>query len=352
MARVLTILFLLVGLILSARQIVIVKPKDLVYALNKEMIQRLDERMTNWPTGFFVPGSETWWTSHNAQPSNYWVGVGGTSNGVRLNSWISGAVGLESLAVYRAYGDTITGLPVLVSPQHFITTSHTAPQNTGTTNINGTNYVISGEMYVWNTTSGLRHTNHVKAFWNSGNDFTVCLLSNVAPSTVPVIPWAHVSLSNQLANASWIFAGRHGCSGGFRFAIPVINGGTLINGEVGSSYLVSHHMGPNKNIIWNDKWWQGSVYGQPFTNVATNNECYRISGVEQALGGDSGSPGFLLIENRLVQLGNATFYSQRYISQTTLKKVMDSLSSSFGYTNQPLQTFRWENGKAVWEAMY
>jgi hypothetical protein len=354
MVGVIILLALFVGIFLSAAPIVIVKRTDLVSVLRLEMNQRLEERMTNWPTPFFVAGSETWWTSHNT-PAGWWDGVGGSSNGIRVKSWIYGAVGLESLATYRAYGDTITGLPVLVSPQHFVTTSHTAPQNTGTTNINGTNYVISGEMYVWNTTSGIRHTNHVRAFWNSGNDFAICLLSNPAPATVPVIPWAHVSLTNQLTNAPWIFAGRHGCSGGFRFAIPVINTRTEISGEgnVGANYLVSHYhyQGGNENILWNDKWWKGSVYGQPFTNVATNNGCYRTGPVDSAQGGDSGSPGFLLIENRLVHLGNATFNSQPYVTQTLLKRVMDSLSSSFGFTNQPLQTFRWENGKAVWETM-
>jgi hypothetical protein len=307
-------------------------PKTLQAALKAEILTRLPNKLTTTT----IPGDELWWTSANA-PATGWTGVGGAVNGVRTNSWIFGVEGLQSLAVYRETADHVTGLPSLISPQHFITMTHT-----------GANL---GEKYVWNGTDGRRYAGYVMG-WLITNDFQVVILSKPLPPAVPSLHVAHESLTNQLVDCPWIYAGRFADAGNFRFAIPIMNptnwypatylGGAQLLTHVHTSYGAFYVSGTNDWL--QDRFWRGSVYGQ-WTN--RNGRVFNLK--QSAVSGDSGSPGWLLCENRLIWCGNVALNACDYRPPWWIKQAMDKLSDAHKQPRQTLKIFRWENGKAIWE---
>jgi hypothetical protein len=310
-----------------------VPPRSLESALKAEIAKRLPAKLTTST----IPGDQLWWTSWNA-PATNWSGIGGAVNGVRTNSWIYGVEGLESMAVYRSAADGITGLPCLVSPQHFITSTHTG-------------YAL-GEMLVWNGVDGRRYTNYVMAKLMT-NDFQVVILSNALPAAVPRLPVAHESLTNQLINCPWIFAGRFGELGSYRFAIPVMNPtnwypATHMNGAYLLSHVHSSGTAPYRsgtNDWFQDRFWRGSVYGQ-WTN--RSGKVFNFKG--SAIGGDSASPGWILCENRLIWCGNVGLNACDYRPSWWIKQAMDTLSDGHHQPRQPLKVFKW-NDHPVWDVM-
>lgn len=308
--------------------------KTLEAALKAEISKRLPAKLTTSA----IAGDELWWTSWNA-PATNWSGNGGAVNGVRTNSWIYGVEGLESLAVCRGGADGITGLPTLISPQHCVTATHTG--------------ATIGERMVWNGIDGCRYTNYVVDMLST-NDFQVVLLSNAVPAAVPRMWVAHESLTNQLINCPWIFTGRFGELGSYRFAIPVMNptnwypawhlaGANLLT-HVHTSGTVPYVSGTND--WFQDRFWRGSVYGQ-----WTNRSGQVFNARQSAVGGDSGSPGWVLCANRLIWCGNIGLNACDYRPPSWIKHAMDTLSDGHKQPRQPLKIFRWESGQPVWEIM-
>jgi hypothetical protein len=220
------------------------------------------------------------------------------------NCWLYGVHGLRSMAKTSTYG--ATGCGSLVSPYHLVNARHAGGASTFTfTTTNGTT---------------ITRTNGASMAVD-GTDIQVCVLT--APATdCEFVPVVGPSITNRLG-------GQRGIAGGNSFPLVFVqqNYRAMLT-ECSIDTMAQYSAGQTSPQSWSNSWSQWTF---PVPNSGYSS---------QVQGGDSGTPIYFMLSNRLHLAGTwMTYNGFPFVAKFTneIQQAMDALSDASGTPRQTLQ---------------